>query len=177
MRTASSWPPSSRAGAPPCYKGSDYLTTPIQSFPLLLLCCYSVEGDEINKIVSAVAAALGLAYSSLFGGPIDDSAWEIKIKRDTFFSFSSRRDTLIFENGKLTSAGGIARGFSSSAYDTSGDGTAATIWKAEMEDDEMGIMNWRGVIEGDRIKGKAVWLTKEGDVKRFTFKGSRKELR
>ena len=108
---------------------------------------------------------------------MDDSAWDIKVKRDAFFSFSSRRDTLIFEDGEFTSAGSIARGFSSAPYSASGDSEESTSWKAEMEDGEMGVMNWRGKVTGDRIEGSAVWLTKKGAVRRYRFKGTRKERR
>ena len=56
-------------------------------------------------------AGAALTYYRLFGGPMEGTAWEIKLKADSIFSFA-HKDTLIFDRGKLK-----ANGFTSAAYD------------------------------------------------------------
>ena len=93
---------------------------------------------------------------------------------DSFFSFS-RRDTLVFQEGRLTVVGFVPAGFSPGAYSVqSGQDPKDTLWNAALYNDGKGRIEWEGRIKGDRMDGTAVWHEKDGTIKRFRFKGTRK---
>jgi hypothetical protein len=118
-------------------------------------------------------AAVNLLYASVFGGPIDGTAWEIKVKKDGFFHWASRRDTLVFERGKAVIAGEIAQGYHSARYDASkdDDGTAFTM---RLSGDDRDPVEWSGRVEGDSISGVIVVRGHDGRVLRYVFTGARK---
>lgn len=128
----------------------------------------------MKKLLLAAVAALGLAYGRLLGGPMDDTAWDVKIKADHLFAFS-KSDTLIFRRGRLSMAGFIASGFEPASYSAQRvDGDSETIWNASLEHPERGVVSMQGLVRGDQVEGVAVWWTKDGKLKKFTFRGSRK---
>lgn len=119
------------------------------------------------------AAALGLAYYRLFGGPLEDTSWEIKLKADSFFAFS-HRDTLTFGGGKLRATGYQGDGFKAGVYSAQRvGGDVDALWNASLTDAERGTMTWHGLVRGDTIEGVAILVRKDGKQKRFTFKGHR----
>ena len=128
----------------------------------------------MKKLLFAAVAALGLAYGRLFGGPMDDTAWDVKIKADSLFAFS-KSDTLVFRRGRLSMAGFIASGFSPASYNAQKvDGDSETVWNASLEHPERGVVSLQGLVRGDQVEGVAVWWTPDGKLKKFTFHGSRK---
>lgn len=128
----------------------------------------------MNRILLAASAALSLGYAALFGGPMDGTAWEVRVKSDSLFAIS-HRDTLTFQKGKLGSANWLSSGFSPAVYRVqSGPGDIDAVWNASLSHPEKGIMSWQGLVRGDRIEGVAVLWTPEGRPKRFTFQGRRK---
>jgi len=54
--------------------------------------------------------AVNLVYAAMFGGPIDGTAWDVRVKQTGFFHWTSSRDTLVFRDGKGLIAGEVARG-------------------------------------------------------------------
>ena len=62
-------------------------------------------------VSSAIFTAVNFVYAALFGGPIDGSAWDVKVKQDGFFHWGSKRETLVFHNGKLVVAGAVSLGY------------------------------------------------------------------
>ncbi|OGR89830.1 MAG: hypothetical protein A3J74_04995 [Elusimicrobia bacterium RIFCSPHIGHO2_02_FULL_57_9] len=134
---------------------------------------YRREGP-IKKIFLAVIAAASLAYAKFFGGPMDGTSWDVKVSPESLFSFS-QRGTLVFENGMLSLSGRLASGFTPALYlSKDGRGLADQAWNASLSSAQDGIINWQGFVRGDRIEGIAVWWTKNGKPKRFSFKGRRK---
>ena len=122
----------------------------------------------------AAATFVSLAYASLVGGPMDGTSWAVKVKPDTIFSLS-HRGTLIFKKGRLSADGYIASGFSPAIYSAQPvQGDLDTVWSASLSDARNGVVSWNGFVRGDRIEGVAIWWTKDGKPKRFTFKGARK---
>lgn len=128
----------------------------------------------MRKLLLALFTALGLAYARVFGGPMDGTAWEVKVRPDSLFAFS-RRGTLVFEKGRLTAATTIAEGFTPAVYNAQeGDGDFESVWNASLTHVEKGVMTWHGLVRGDKIQGIAVWWVKNGKPRRFTFSGSRR---
>lgn len=119
------------------------------------------------------AASLALAYYRLLGGPMEDTAWEIHLKADSFFAFP-HHDTLVFSRGKLKASGYEATGFASGAYAAQNvGGDIDAIWNASLSDDRTGTMSWYGLVRGDTIEGVAILRGKDGRERRFTFSGKR----
>ena len=55
-----------------------------------------------GSLPGALVTAVNFIYSSLFGGPIDGTAWDVKVKKDGFFHWVSRRETLVFHADTLS---------------------------------------------------------------------------
>lgn len=105
---------------------------------------------------------------------MDGTSWDVKVSPDSLFSFS-QHGTLVFENGMLNVTGRLASGFTPALYlAQDGQGLADRVWNASLANAEQGIMNWQGLVRGDHIEGIAVWWTKNGKLKRFSFTGRRK---
>lgn len=114
-------------------------------------------------------------YNRVVGGPMDGTRWDVKVKPDSFFSFS-KEDTLVFDKGRLSVVGDHSETFGSADYSAetlnmSGDDA---VWHASLGDSEGGVMAWHGLVRGDTIEGVAVQWPREGKPRRFTFKGSRR---
>lgn len=117
-------------------------------------------------------AGAGMAYYRFFGGPMEGTAWDVKLKADSFFSFS-KSDRLVFERGKL-SVEGHHGALSPAGYDARRvGGDVDALWSAALTDHERGTMTWHGLVRGDRIEGVAILHTHDGKRKRFTFTGRR----
>ena len=128
----------------------------------------------MRKILLTVAAAAGLAWSRWFGGPMDGTSWEIKIKPDSLFGFS-HSGTLTFEKGEVSALVPAAAGFASGVYRARGvDGPEGTLWSAALTRTERGVMSWQGMVCGNEIQGVAVLWRPDGKPQRYLFKGTRK---
>ena len=68
-------------------------------------------------VSSALFAAVNFVYAALFGGPIDGSAWDVKVKQDGFFHWGSKKETLVFHGGKLVVAGAVSQGYAPTLYE------------------------------------------------------------
>ena len=125
-----------------------------------------------NLFLLAVAVA-ALAYVSRDGRSLDGSSWAVRVKPDSFFSFS-RKDTLVFDSGRLTVAGQAAEGFSPASYRSArGEAEGAVSWQASLESAGRGVAQWQGVVREDRIEGDVVLLRSDGKTKRYRFEGRR----
>ena len=127
----------------------------------------------MKRLLLGAIAGAALAYYRLFGGPMEGTAWEIRLKADSFFAFS-HTDTLVFERGKLKANGYQATGFGPGTYSARNiGGDVDAIWNASLVDAQKGTMTWHGLVRGDAIEGVAILSTKDGRHKRFTFSGKR----
>lgn len=127
----------------------------------------------MKRILLGVIAGLALGYYRFFWGPLEGTEWEIKLKSDSFFSFS-HKDTLRFKKGKLRAEGYQVTGFDSGAYNAQNvGGDVDAIWNASLEDASRGTMTWHGLVRGDTMEGVAILWTRDGKQKRFTFSGKK----
>jgi hypothetical protein len=117
-------------------------------------------------------AAGAFAYYNQASRPLDGSAWDVRVKADSFLAFG-HSDTLLFNEGRLTSAGCAAKGFAPADYTTAEDGS----WQASLAQAGQGMSQWQGTSHGDRIEGTMLQISPSGRVKRYTFKGRRKLTR
>lgn len=131
----------------------------------------------MKKLLLVLLLALAIAYHRLARPPVmDGSAWDVRIKPDFFFSFS-RKDTLFFQDGILTAAGYVSKGFLPATYVASSLGGAEpTEWEASLPHHQGGVLEWHGRVRGDRIDGTVLWRRTDGRVRRFTFRGSRRAV-
>ena len=124
-------------------------------------------------VSSAIFTAVNFVYAAIFGGPIDGSAWGVKVKQDGFFHWGSKRETLVFHNGKLVVAGAVSQGYSPSLYQAR-DEENGTIFAAVLNDPSREAIEWTGRVDGDRIAGVVIVRARDGRVVRYAFTGARK---
>ncbi|MEQ1919204.1 MAG: hypothetical protein ABL955_08400 [Elusimicrobiota bacterium] len=124
-------------------------------------------------VSSAIFTAVNFVYAAIFGGPIDGSAWDVKVKQDGFFHWGSKRETLVFHNGKLVVAGAVSQGYSPSLYQAR-DEENGTIFAAVLNDPSREAIEWTGRVDGDRIAGVVIVRARDGRVVRYAFTGARK---
>ena len=127
----------------------------------------------MKTIVGLFFAAVSFVYATMFGGPVDGTAWDVKVKEDGFFHWSSERDTLVFHRGKAVIASEIAKGYSPAPYDAKAD-NAGTQFSMVLEADGRDPVEWTGRIEGEKISGSVVVRGNDGRLRRFVFHGERK---
>ena len=124
-------------------------------------------------VSSAIFTAVNFVYAAIFGGPIDGSAWDVKVKQDGFFHWGSKRETLVFHNGKLVVAGAVSQGYSPTLYQAR-DEENGTIFAAVLNDPSREAIEWTGRLDGDRIAGVVIVRARDGRVVRYAFSGERK---
>lgn len=127
----------------------------------------------MRSLAAVFFTAVNLLYASMFGGPIDGTAWDVKVKQDGFFHWSSQSDTLIFHRGKALIAGEIAKGYEPALYDSKAE-DGATSFSLVLAGDGRDPVEWSGRVEGERIEGSVVVRGRDGRTQRFTFSGARK---
>lgn len=128
----------------------------------------------MRELLFSLTAAVRLAYAALVGGPMDGTAWEVKLKPDSLLSLS-HREILSFERGRLKVSGYFADGFSPALYtvqDTEGE--AETLFSASLTGAQDQILTWQGLVTGDSVRGIAVLWAKDAKPRWFIFKGSHK---
>lgn len=127
----------------------------------------------MNTIVSAMFAAINIVYAAIFGGPIDGSSWDVKVKQDGFFHWGTKKDTLVFHAGKLVVAGAVGQGYSPTLYQARNEENG-TVFAAVLNDPSREAIEWTGRVVGDRIAGVVIVRERDGRVVRYAFAGSRK---
>jgi hypothetical protein len=128
----------------------------------------------MKLLLGLVLAALMFVYRSFGPATLDGSAWDVRIKRMPLLPLG-KKDTLVFERGRFTSARSLASGYFPSGYD-SGEVEEGAMWEAHQVGDDGSVVTWRGRIDGDRIKGTLIHRGRNGREKRYSFKGRRKAL-
>ncbi len=127
----------------------------------------------MRTFVGSVLAAVNFVYAAVFGGPIDGTAWDVKVKQDGFFHWGSRRETLVFHGGKLVVAGAVDEGYSPSLYEARGT-ESGTAFAAVLAGEGRAAVEWTGRVDGDRIAGVVVVREIGGKIVRYAFSGERK---
>ena len=127
----------------------------------------------MNSVAGAFLAAVNFIYAAIFGGPIDGTAWDVKVKQDGFFHWGSKRETLVFHGGKLVVAGAVSQGYSPTLY-SARDEENGTIFAAVLGDPSREAVEWSGRVDGDHISGVVIVRARDGRVVRYGFSGEKK---
>ena len=127
----------------------------------------------MRTFVGSVLAAVNFVYAAVFGGPIDGTAWDVKVKQDGFFHWGSRRETLVFHGGKLVVAGAVDEGYSPTLYEARGT-ESGTAFAAVLAGEGRDAVEWSGRVDGDRIAGVVIVRAVGGKIVRYAFSGERK---
>jgi hypothetical protein len=127
----------------------------------------------MKSLAGIFFTAINLLYASVFGGPIDGTAWEVKVKQEGFWHWGSTRETLVFHDGKAVIAGEVAKGYAPALYEAKEE-SGATAFTLVLAGDGRDPVEWTGRIEGERIEGAVVVRGKDGRVERYVFSGERK---
>ena len=127
----------------------------------------------MKSLAGIFFAAVNMLYASVFGGPIDGTAWDVKVKQDGIFHWSSSRDTLVFSDGKAVIAGEVAKGYSPTRYDAKEEGDD-TSFSLVLAGDGRDPVEWSGRVSGAKIAGVVVVRGRDGRTQRFVFSGERK---
>lgn len=127
----------------------------------------------MKSLAGIFFTAVNLLYAAVFGGPIDGTAWDVKVKEEGFFHWGSTRDTLVFSGGRATIAGEIAKGYESAIY-SSKDQDGGTAFSVVLAGDGRDPVEWTGRVDGERITGEIVVRGKDGKIQRRVFTGERK---
>ena len=127
----------------------------------------------MQSVAGVFFTAVNLVYAAIFGGPIDGTSWDVKVKEEGFFHWASQRETLVFLKGRAVIAGDIARGYTPALYDANeeADGTAFSV---VLEDGNRDPIEWSGRVVGRRIAGIVIVRGRDGRVQRYVFSGARK---
>ena len=124
-------------------------------------------------VSSALFAAVNFVYAAIFGGPIDGSSWDVKVKQDGFFHWGTKKETLVFHGGKLVVAGAISQGYSPTLYEARNEENG-TAFAAILNEPSREAIEWSGRVDGDRIAGVVIVRARDGRVVRYAFSGARK---
>lgn len=124
-------------------------------------------------LVAVAAVALGWAHHRM-DRPLEGTSWDVRAKPEALFAFS-RKDTLIFKDGCLTSARWADQGFAPSGYDATREEDRSATWGAALHQEGQGTLRWQGTARGDRMEGTMQWTASDGRVRRYRFKGTRKD--
>lgn len=124
-------------------------------------------------LLAGAAAFLAFAFQAQRRAPIDGTAWDVSVKRN-FLLALPRKDTLVFEGGRLSVAGCVSKGFGPGSYSVEPSMKGELSWSASLGDAAGAVVEWRGRVDGERISGTALWRDPSGGVRRYAFKGGRR---
>jgi len=125
------------------------------------------------RLLLAVVIAAGLAQAHhWFFQPMDGSAWDVRVKKESLFAFS-HKDTLVFRDGRLTVASAAKEGIAPAGYSARRAGKAPQAWTA-MLDEAGATARWEGTVRADRIEGFVVRSRADGRETRYRFSGKRR---
>ncbi|MBI4422329.1 MAG: hypothetical protein HY554_01300 [Elusimicrobia bacterium] len=126
----------------------------------------------IRLLLLALLGAGGYLYHARPAGPMDGSVWDVRVRKPSFFAIG-RKDTLLFEQGRVTAANSLASGFPSVRYAARPAGEAL-LWTATSVADTGEAMSWQGSARGDQVEGTVLVTGPDGRATRLNFTGSRR---
>jgi hypothetical protein len=127
----------------------------------------------MKSIVGIFFGAVSLLYAAMFGGPMDGTAWNVKVKQEGFFHWTSKSETLVFHGGKAVIDGEVAQGYAPALYDAKPD-DGGVAFKLTLTEPGQDPVEWSGRVEGSKIVGHVVVRGRDGSTQRFVFHGERK---
>jgi hypothetical protein len=125
------------------------------------------------SVAAVLLTAVNLLYAAVFGGPIDGTSWDVKVREQGFFHWTSRSETLVFHDGKAVIAGAIAKGYPPALYDARED-AKGTEFTVRLEGADRDPVVWSGRVKDGRIAGIVIVRRRNGRVARYVFAGGRK---
>lgn len=128
----------------------------------------------LNGLATAAFAAVNFVYAAVFGGPMDGTVWDVKMKEEGFLRWGSRRDTLIFARGRMLVEGEVAQGVATPLYEAAAAAGEATAFAATLEHPLRGRWEWVGKADGEKVSGHINVVLPDGRVKRLKFWGEKK---
>lgn len=126
----------------------------------------------LGVLVCGFGAGQGIAQAATNAG-LDGTRWKIRAVPDEAArkqGEKASRDTLIFQDGRMTSTACTRYGFSASSY-TANQSGGSWAFNAEQTSDKQGKTAWSGQANGETINGTMVWTTKDGRTVRYAFEG------
>lgn len=133
----------------------------------------------MRLLLAVGLAALAYAYvgqnralNFINGGPMDGTVWEVRIKPDSWFSFS-HKETLVFDSGRMAAVDYMATGFPSGSYSAAGR-KGQYSWQVSFHRSDTETMEWTGHTQNDQVEGDMVQHESTGRVRQFHFKGTRR---
>lgn len=127
----------------------------------------------MRSLYGLFLAAVNVVYAAMFGGPIDGTAWDVKVKEEGLFHWGSQKETLVFHGGKAVIAGEIAKGYAPALYEARSVG-AGTAFSVILAEDGRDPVEWSGRVDGGLISGFVVVRSRDGRSRRYVFTGARK---
>lgn len=124
----------------------------------------------MKVLLILVLAFLIYAHHSLGISVLEETAWEVRVGRAPFFPFA-KKDTLSFERGRFVTARSLAEGFSAAGYGAEGPGGA---WSSRLKGRDGSVVEWRGTVRGDKMRGTVTVVRADGAVKTYKFRGRRR---
>lgn len=124
-------------------------------------------------LLGLALAGLLFAYRSLGAAELDGSIWELKVRPKSLFAFS-RKDTLVFERGRLSSSRFLSSGFLPGGYRLEKAPEDAARFEASLESGDGDQLDWRGEIRGDRMRGTLFLKSADGRISAYSFRGRRR---
>lgn len=107
---------------------------------------------------------------------LDGTTWEVKVTPD---EGSQKQpdvkvfdNTLIFQNGRLTSTECSKKGFTPSAYSPSPSGNGLSF-RSQQASQNVGKTDWVGQATGEDIKGTMTLTKQDGSIIRYNFEGTK----
>lgn len=126
----------------------------------------------MRLLLAALLGLLAYGYHAVNTGDLDGSAWRVKVKRSALLPLS-HKTTLAFDHGRFTSAKHLAKGYLPSGYSAQKTGEASR-WEASLTREDGTVMDWTGVVRGDKMKGTLIVTRPNGKAKTYSFRGRRK---
>jgi hypothetical protein len=128
----------------------------------------------LNGLATVAFAAVNVVYAAVFGGPMDGTVWDVKMKEDGLFHWGRQHDTLLFTRGRMILEGEVAQGVPTPLYEAASAAGEATAFAAVLEHPLRGRWEWVGKAEGEKLSGHINVQLPDGRIKRLTFWGEKK---
>ena len=129
---------------------------------------------DMKSLAGIFFTAINLLSAALFGGPIDGTAWDVKVKQEGLFHWGSTSETLVFHGGRAVISGEVAKGYSPAMYDAKIQDEGGTAFSVTLAESGLDPVEWTGRIDGQRIAGVVIVRGRDGRVSRYVFSGQRK---
>src|SRR3989338_2982707 len=110
---------------------------------------------DVKFLLMTLLAALFFAYRALGSAILEGSAWLVRVRAKSLFALG-RKDTLVFERGRFTSARYLASGFPPSGYSVQEFPGNERRFASSLIRGDGSTLDWTGEVRGDRMQGTVV---------------------